>query len=85
MNAQQEPIIERVAVVVVVDAEGRDTGDRHNNAVNAVAEALDAAGEILSVRLPSGTVRSVRRVEVKTLSSALRDGSLLIAPAADPA
>lgn len=85
MNAPQESIVERVAVVVVVDAEGRDTGDRHTNAVNAVFDVLEAAGDILTLRLPSGTVRSMHWVAVQTLSSALRDGSLLIAPAADPA
>ena len=65
---------QRVAVVVLVDAEGNTAGDAHSIAELAVARAVAAAD--LTVTVPDSAVRPVDLVDVTTVNAALRSGAL---------
>jgi hypothetical protein len=72
----------RVAVTVIVDADGADERDARNVAVLAVENALAAAGEVLTISsAPSGIERSARVHAVTDLATALREGVVQLAPA----
>ena len=78
-NAQQiRRVRQRVAVVVLVDAEGNTAGDAHTVAEIAVARAVTAAD--LTVTVPDGAVRPVEVLDVTTVNAALRTGLLQLVP-----
>jgi hypothetical protein len=78
-----EPQRHRVAVTVLVDAEGADARDAHHVAVTAVEQALGDAGNPIGVPIRPDLTRSARVVDVLTTGEALRSGALVVRPAGE--
>ncbi|MFD9964904.1 hypothetical protein [Amycolatopsis sp. NPDC058986] len=70
----------RVAVVVLLDAQGADLRDAYNVGEAAVQAALDAAGPTITTQTFMGYPRESRLVEVESVSTAFRNGLLDVAP-----
>jgi hypothetical protein len=75
----------RVALVVLLDVEGRDGGDRRNTAVAALAGHLDEHPlSPVEISTAGGVVRkTVDTVAVEEISQAFTTGLLHIQPQAD--
>ena len=73
----------RVALTVIADVDGIDSGDPHNNATAAISNALNAAADHnneLTAHTHRGYQRTVQVIAPMPLGKALQTGTLTVTP-----